>query len=127
MPNAVANAPILQKTLNTFLLIPSRFPPIRLYERIAGDFHDAVTDLEALTNPRLRQKEQIIETSGLDDKTYTRADWLFAYWVSRAAGYLKPETGRGTADAITLGIEAPAWATTLGAQPLPMVKPERFK
>ncbi|MEM6889768.1 MAG: RES family NAD+ phosphorylase [Pseudomonadota bacterium] len=95
MPNAVANAPILQKTLNTFLLIPSRFPPIRLYERIAGDFHDAVTDLEALTNPRLRQKEQIIEASALDDKSPSLQNWNhapFAYFNPEGSWFFPPQT-----------------------------------
>ncbi len=95
MPNAVANAPILQKTLKAFLLIPSRFPPIRLYERIAGDFHDAVTDLEDLTNPRLRQKEQIIEASGLDDKSPSLQNWNhapFAYFNPEGSWFFPPQT-----------------------------------
>ena len=66
-------------------------------------------------------------SSGLDDKTYTRADWLFAYWATRAAGYLRPKTGRGTAEVVDLGITAPEWAQRLAAQPLPHTKPERFK
>ncbi len=95
MPNAVAKAPILQKTLNTFLLIPSRFPPIRLYERISGDFHDAVTELEALTNPRLRQKEQIIAVLGLNDKSPSLQNWNhapFAYFNPEGSWFFSART-----------------------------------
>ena len=95
MPNAVANAPILQVTEKTYLLIPSRFPPIRLYERIAGDFHDAVTDIEALTNPRLREKEQIIKTSGVDDSSPSLQNWNhapFAYFNPEGSWFFDPQT-----------------------------------
>ena len=41
----------------TWRLVPSRFPPIDLFERVADprDF-DALAELEMLTNPRLRQE-----------------------------------------------------------------------
>jgi hypothetical protein len=29
------------------------------------------------------------------EKTYTRADWLFAYWLARAAGALDPGPAAG--------------------------------
>jgi hypothetical protein len=42
---------------STYRLVPSRFPPISLFERVA-DVHDldVVYAIEALTNPRLRQE-----------------------------------------------------------------------
>jgi hypothetical protein len=41
----------------TYRLIPTRFPPVNLFERVAdaGDL-DVVFSIEALTNPRLRQE-----------------------------------------------------------------------
>ena len=43
--------------------------------------------------------------------TYTRADWLFAYWLARAAGSLKPKSGPGASDAPPpMAVEMPAWA-----------------
>ncbi|MGH8250731.1 MAG: RES family NAD+ phosphorylase [Steroidobacteraceae bacterium] len=40
-----------------FRLVPSRFPPVGVWERIAGpaDF-DALAELEGLTNPRIREE-----------------------------------------------------------------------
>jgi hypothetical protein len=41
----------------TYRLVPSRFPPINLFERVADpDDLDVVFEIEALTNPRLRQE-----------------------------------------------------------------------
>ena len=41
----------------TYRLVPSRFPPIPLFERVAApEDLDAVFAIEALTNPRLRQE-----------------------------------------------------------------------
>ena len=95
MFNAAAKAPILQVTENTFLLIPSRFPPVRLYERIAGDFHDAVTEVEALTNPRLKEKEQIVRSSDVDDKSPSLQNWNhapFAYYNPEGSWFFDSQT-----------------------------------
>lgn len=41
----------------TYRIIPSRFPPIDLFERIApGEDWDALCELESLTNPRVREQ-----------------------------------------------------------------------
>ena len=41
----------------TYRLVPSRFPPISLFERVADAADlDVVYAVEALTNPRLRQE-----------------------------------------------------------------------
>ncbi|HUG21521.1 RES family NAD+ phosphorylase [Piscinibacter sp.] len=41
----------------TYRLVPSRFPPINLFERVADAADlDVVFEIEALTNPRLRQE-----------------------------------------------------------------------
>jgi hypothetical protein len=42
---------------STFRIVPSRYPPIGVFERVAGrDDWDLLYDLEGLTNPRLRQE-----------------------------------------------------------------------
>ena len=45
--------------------------------------------------------------------TYTRADWLFAYWLARAAGHLRPSSGPG-AQAVPppCPVTPPAWLQT---------------
>ena len=51
----------------TFRLVPSRFPPISLFERVAhaADL-DVVFAIEALTNPRLRKLADGRSRSGFD-------------------------------------------------------------
>ncbi len=50
-------------------IIPSRFPPIQLFERVAGpDDLEAVFALEALTNPRLRHEAGAIELVPPEDR-----------------------------------------------------------
>ena len=46
--------------------------------------------------------------------TYTRGDWLFAYWLARAAGELKPSEGPGAVSGpVLLGVETPEWADAI--------------
>ena len=48
-------------------------------------------------------------------KTYTRADWLFAYWLSRAAGELTPESGPGAqSPPPPLVVDRPPWMAAPG-------------
>ncbi len=50
-------------------IIPSRFPPIQLFERVANpDDLEAVFALEALTNPRLRHEAGAIELVPPEDR-----------------------------------------------------------
>lgn len=41
-------------------LIPSRFPTIRVFERINSNRHDEIAELETLTNPREKAKREIL-------------------------------------------------------------------
>jgi hypothetical protein len=70
---------ILQRRVDwpsSFRLIPSRFPPVQLYEPIAPEGEwDALKRIETLTNPRLRS------TSGLllpEDEGKIDQNWLVA-------------------------------------------------
>ncbi|PJI40313.1 MAG: hypothetical protein CTR53_11675 [Ferrovibrio sp.] len=50
-------------------IIPSRFPPIQLFERVADPADlDAVMDLEGLTNPRLRDEVGDIQLVPKDER-----------------------------------------------------------
>ena len=42
--------------------------------------------------------------------TFTRADWLFAYWLARAAGDLRPLSGPGAVSESRCPAATPAWA-----------------
>lgn len=56
MPNeAVESAPVVDWFGDTYRLIPSRFPPVNVYDGIVADDQlDAVYAAEELTNPRLK-------------------------------------------------------------------------
>lgn len=55
----------------SYRLVPSRFPPVSLFERVASaDEFDAVAAIEMLTNPRLRQEIGAIELVAADERVY---------------------------------------------------------
>jgi hypothetical protein len=54
-----------------FRLVPSRFPPVSLYERVASaDEFGAVYAVEMLTNPRLRQEAGEISLVAPDERVF---------------------------------------------------------
>lgn len=54
-----------------YRLVPSRFPPVSLFERVAsGDEFDAVFAVEMLTNPRLRQEAGDIDIVEPDERVF---------------------------------------------------------
>lgn len=54
-----------------FRLVPSRFPPVSLFERVASaDEFDAVFAVEMLTNPRLRQEAGEIDLVPADERVF---------------------------------------------------------
>lgn len=64
-PSGAADFRVIEVRASYHNLIPSRFPPIALYERIAAGRHDAIAAVEDLTNPRLRERARILgATSG---------------------------------------------------------------
>jgi hypothetical protein len=67
----VAVSPAISRLVWTpcYRLIPSRFPPISLFDRVADPADlDAVFDVENLTNPRLRQEAGDISLVRPDDR-----------------------------------------------------------
>lgn len=79
MPNAGANSPLVNVEGSYLLLIPSRFPPISLFQRIAEGNDDAVAAIESITNPRLAEKRRLMATKPfLDEKTPSLQNWNHA-------------------------------------------------
>jgi hypothetical protein len=75
----------------TFLnLIPSRFPPVALFQRIANNRDDDVAQIESLTNPRLREKERLLSSAAAVDLESP----LVQNWNHAPFTYLNPEGSR---------------------------------
>lgn len=51
--------PRLHSDQDWYRLIPSRFPPVDVYARLAPALREAALELENLTNPRLQAKERL--------------------------------------------------------------------
>jgi hypothetical protein len=62
-------------------LVPIERRPVNVWQWKQNPFREEVGREEAVEDPR---------------ETYTRADFLFAYWLARAAGELDPEPSRET-------------------------------
>ena len=81
MPNVVAES---ENTVlwsgDTFRLIPSRFPPVSVYEGlVANDDFSALVEVENVTNPRLRSEARIASRAGEDAATPARLqNWNLA-------------------------------------------------
>lgn len=72
--------PIVSWSGDTFRLIPSRFPPVSVYEGlVANDRIEALTKVEDLTNPRLKSEARIAVSAGEDPKSSVRLqNWNLA-------------------------------------------------
>jgi RES domain len=74
-----------------YRLIPSRFPTINLYERIATPAHHPVLQrIEALTNPRVRDKKEAAAVESVDVETSPK----FQNWNHAPFAYPNPEGSR---------------------------------
>lgn len=89
MPNAVAEiAPLVKWKGEAFRLIPSRFPPVNVYEGlIANDRRDEIIAVENLTNPRLRSLGRIAQTMQGD----AAADPRLQNWNLAPFAYENPD------------------------------------
>src|SRR3546814_2775714 len=86
MPSAAADMPVVEVDDRFHNLIPSRFPPVRPYERIADGRDDHFAAIECLTNPRLREKERLAGKPTPVDPESVR----FQHWNHRSEKH-KPE------------------------------------
>jgi len=80
MPNAVDDLPITNVEGIFFLLIPSRFPPVPLYRRIAAGRDGEVSDLAEVFNPRVKEKQRLSGSLGaaIDETSPRLQNWNLA-------------------------------------------------
>lgn len=71
-----------------FALIPSRFPPVPLYRRIAGGHDDEVAAIAELHNPRLKEKQHVLGHTGT---AQSEASPRFQNWNHAPFAYSNPE------------------------------------
>lgn len=71
-----------------YILIPSRFPPVPLYRRIAGGYDDEIAAVAELHNPRVKEKQRLLGQAGVNvDETSPR----FQNWNHAPFAYSNPE------------------------------------
>lgn len=73
-----------------YVLIPSRFPPIEIFQRIANDRDEDVAHIESLTNPRLRERERLLSGVAVVDVDSP----LLQNWNHAPFTYRNPEGSR---------------------------------
>jgi hypothetical protein len=71
-------------------LIPSRFPAIALFERIANDRDTEVAEIESMTNPRLRERARLLNNAAVTDVDSP----LLQNWNHAPFTYLNPDGTR---------------------------------
>ncbi|TIX34921.1 MAG: RES domain-containing protein, partial [Mesorhizobium sp.] len=89
MPSvALENAPLVKWSGDAFRLIPSRFPPVNVYEGlINSDRQDEIVSLENLTNPRLRSLDRLQQATQGD----ASADPRLQNWNLAPFAYGNPD------------------------------------
>lgn len=98
MPSAVAEADscqIIGWKGDGFRLIPSRFPPVSVYEGlVANDRIDAIVEIENITNPRLRSEARIARSAELAASQNRLQNWNlapFAYGNPEGSSFFNEE------------------------------------
>lgn len=87
MPNAAADMQVIEIDQDLHNLIPSRFPTIDVFERIANGRSADFAAVESLTNPRLREKERLSRNLAPVDQNNPR----FRNWNHAPFAYPNPE------------------------------------
>jgi hypothetical protein len=74
-----------------FTLIPSRFPTVDVFARVANDRSKELAEIESLTNPRLKERERILRGGAaiVDDNGPLLQNWNHAPFT-----YQNPEGSR---------------------------------
>lgn len=90
MPS-VADFDIVHLSNQTFYnLIPSRFPTIRVFDRINPARHDEIAELETLTNPREKEKSILLSGAAVVDANNP----FVQNWNHAPFAYINPEGTR---------------------------------
>lgn len=90
MHNEVDNFPISVIDGTYYLLIPSRFPPVELYSRIASGRDEEISKLAELANPRVKEKQRLVGDANavIDENSPRLQNWNLAPFT-----YPNPEGG----------------------------------
>jgi len=89
MRSAAAEARVFDIDADLFRLIPSRFPPVPVYEGLVANARlDELVAVENRTNPRLRSQNRLLQTYG-DPASPRLQNWNLAPFK-----YLNPEGSR---------------------------------
>lgn len=88
MHNAVDDFDLKEIDGIFYLLIPSRFPPVPLYLRIAGGHDDDIANVADLHNPRLKEKRRVLGQVGDDTRPTSPR---FQNWNHAPFAYSNPE------------------------------------
>lgn len=88
MHNAVDEFRIKEIDDVFFVLIPSRFPPVPLYRRIAAGYDDDIAAIAELYNPRLKEKQRVL---GQADVAVNETSPRFQNWNHAPFAYSNPE------------------------------------
>lgn len=74
-----ADAAVVTWSGDGFRLIPSRFPPVPVYQGlVANDRLDVLAELEALTNPRLKSEARLARTAKSAQNEHRLQNWNLA-------------------------------------------------
>lgn len=94
MHSAVAKAVRVKWDQTGHRLIPSRFPPVRIYEGlVANDRYDSLIEIENLTNPRLKAAERLgeVETAKSPNRLQNWNHAPFAYSNPEGSLFFGPD------------------------------------
>lgn len=88
MRNAADNFDVKDVDDFFYILIPSRFPPVPLYRRIAAGHDDDIAAVAELHNPRVKEKQRLLGRGGVaQDEMSPR----FQNWNHAPFTYSNPE------------------------------------
>jgi hypothetical protein len=87
---AAEDHPTVDVDQTFFTLIPSRFPTIDVFARVANDRSDELAELESLTNPRLRERDRLLHGAQVIDGNGP----LLQNWNHAPFTYHNPEGSR---------------------------------
>lgn len=82
--------PAIDVNQTFFTLIPSRFPTVDVFARVANDRSKELADIESLTNPRLRERNRLLNGAQVVDGNSP----LLQNWNHAPFTYQNPEGSR---------------------------------
>lgn len=90
MLKEAADFPFIEIDQMGYNLIPSRFPPVPLYERLNSSRSSDFSEVEILTNPRLKEKQRLSQRQMARDETCPSLQ----NWNHAPFAYPNPEGSR---------------------------------